>query len=84
MAHPLRPNPTLAWGWTLRIGFSSAAELITASRIPRAMSIANFVLAIVLSIYLGYSRLSHIRFIAKDPLLTGMLQVAAIPGQSTM
>jgi len=33
-------------------------------------------MAIVLSIYLGFSRLSHIRFIAKDPLLTAIPQVA--------
>ena len=59
-------------------------ELITASRIPRAMPIAKFVMAIVLSIYLGFSRLSHIRFIAKDPLLTAILQVAKVPPQSTM
>jgi len=59
-------------------------ELITASRIPRAMSIAKFVMAIVLSIYLGFSRLSQIKFIAKDPLLTGILQVDQVPVQSTM
>ena len=59
-------------------------ELITTSRIPRAMSIAKFVMAIMLSIYLGFSRLSHIKFIAKDPLLTGILQVHEVPRQSTM
>ena len=59
-------------------------ELITTSRIPRAMSIAKFVMAIVLSIYVGFSRLSHIKFIAKDPLLTGILQVNEVPRQSTM
>ena len=59
-------------------------ELITTCRIPRAMSVAKFVMAIVLSIYVGFSRLSHIKFIAKDPLLTGILHVNQVPQQSTM
>ena len=59
-------------------------ELIAVSRIPRAMTVAKFVMAIVLSIYIGFTRLSHIKFIAKDPLLTGILQVDQVPVQSTM
>ncbi len=68
-----------------KIGFTSLlAELITVNRIPRAMDVAQFVLAIVLGIYVGFSRLSHLRFVAKDPLLTGILRVAKLPVQTTL
>src|SRR5260370_29771738 len=31
----------------------------------------------------GAGRLNHIRFVAQDPMLTGILKVSALPGQST-
>jgi hypothetical protein len=37
----------------------------------------------VLAIYLGFFRLNHIRFVADDPMLTKLLQVGSLPGQST-
>ena len=68
-----------------RLGFEAlVAELLTVKRATRAMPWPKFVLAMVLGIYVGFTRLSHLRFIAKDPLLTGILQVAAVPPQSTL
>src|ERR1022692_2167443 len=57
--------------------------MLTVKRIPRAMAIYQFVLAMVLAIYIGFSRLNHIPFVAHDPMLTGVLQVGSLPGQST-
>jgi len=56
---------------------------VTVTRIPRFMPMYEFVRAIVLSIYIGFSRLNHIRFVAKDPMLTGLLKVAQLPPQCT-
>jgi hypothetical protein len=68
-----------------KLGFESLVEeLLTMKRATRAMSGSRFVLAIVLGIYVGFARLSHLRFIARDPLVTGILEVAAIPAQSTL
>ncbi|MFN0101400.1 MAG: hypothetical protein ACKV2U_04835 [Bryobacteraceae bacterium] len=58
-------------------------ELLTVNRIPRAMSVAKFFLTIVLGIYVGLTRLAHLQYISRDPLLTGILEVAKIPPQST-
>ena len=59
-------------------------EMLTVNRIPRAMTVANFFLAIVLGIYVGLVRLSHLEYIARDPLLTGILEVAKVPSKSTL
>ena len=37
----------------------------------------------VLAIYVGFSRLNHLRFVAQDPMLTGVLQVGELPPQCT-
>jgi hypothetical protein len=47
-------------------------ELISLKRATRAMLPSKFVLAIIMGIYVGFARLSHLRFIANDPLLTGI------------
>jgi hypothetical protein len=57
-------------------------ETLTVKRIPRVMTIYQFVLAMVLSLYIGFCRLNHIRFVADDPMLTGVLKVGRLPGQS--
>jgi hypothetical protein len=41
------------------------------------------VLGIVLGLYIGFPRLNQLRFIARDPILTGILKVAKLPVQST-
>ena len=58
-------------------------ETITVKRVPRAMSRYQFILSMVLAIYVGFSRLNHLRFVAKDPMLTRILKVFALPVQST-
>src|SRR5271157_4065849 len=66
-----------------KLGFQKLVEeTLRVKRIPRVMTIYQFVLGMVLAIYIGFSRLNHIRFVANDPMLTGVLKVASLPGQS--
>jgi hypothetical protein len=58
-------------------------QTVTSERIPRAMDLYRFVLGIVLGLYIGFPRLHQLRFIARDPILTGILKVAQLPVQST-
>ena len=58
-------------------------QTLTSKRIPRAMDLYRFVLGIVLGLYIGFPRLNQLRFIARDPILTGILKVAKLPVQST-
>jgi hypothetical protein len=48
------------------------------------MTVYQFILAIVLGMYLGFARLSQLRFVARDPMLTGILKVSHVPPQSTL
>ena len=48
------------------------------------MSLYQFVLALVLGLYVGFARLNQLRFIARDPILTGILKVTRLPPQSTL
>lgn len=58
-----------------RLGFEKLVnETLTVTRIPRVMTIYQFVLGMVLAIYVGIARLNHLRFVAQDPMLTGILQ----------
>jgi hypothetical protein len=41
------------------------------------------VLSIVLGLYIGFPRLNQLHFIARDPLLTGILKVIKLPVQSS-
>src|SRR3989475_10844109 len=67
-----------------RLGFQSLVEqTLTSKRIPRAMDLYRFVLGIVLGLYIGFPRLNQLRFIARDPILTGILKVSKLPVQST-
>jgi hypothetical protein len=67
-----------------KLGFQSLVEqTVTSKRTPRAMDLYRFVLSIVLSLYIGFPRLNQLRFIARDPILTGILKVAKLPVQST-
>jgi hypothetical protein len=58
-------------------------QTVTSNRIPRAMDLYRFLLGIVLGLYIGFPRLNQLRFIARDPILTGILKVAKLPVQST-
>jgi hypothetical protein len=67
-----------------KLGFQSLVEqTVTSQRIPRAMDLYRFVLGIVLGLYIGFPRLNQLRFIARDPILTGILKVTKLPVQST-
>ena len=67
-----------------KLDFQSLVEqTVTSKRIPRAMDLYRFVLGIVLGLYIGFPRLNQLRFIARDPILTGILKVTKLPVQST-
>jgi len=67
-----------------KLEFQSLVEqTVSSKRIPRAMDLYRFVLGIVLGLYSGFPRLNQLRFIARDPILTGILKVTKLPVQST-
>src|SRR6202171_3169011 len=67
-----------------KLGFQSLVEqTVTSKRIPRAMNLYRFVLGIVLGLYIGFPRLNQLRFIARDPILTGIIKVSKLPVQSS-
>src|SRR5882762_8734661 len=67
-----------------KLGFKKLIEeTLTIHRIPRVMTIYQFLLGMVLAIYVGFSRLNHLRFVAQDPMLIGILQVGKLPPQCT-
>ena len=67
-----------------KLDFQALVEqTVTCKRIPRAMDLYRFLLGIVLGFYIGFPRLNQLRFIARDPILTGILKVAKLPVQST-
>ncbi len=67
-----------------KLDFQPLVEAMLASkRIPRAMDLYRFVLGIVLGLYIGFPRLNQLRFIARDPILTGILKGGKLPLQST-
>ena len=68
-----------------KFGFQTLVEeTITCSRETRVMSLYKFVLGIVLGLYVGFPRLNQLRFIAGDPMLTGILKEPRLPPQSTL
>src|SRR6202158_215411 len=58
-------------------------ETLTVKRVTRAMPMYQFVLGMVLALYVGFSRLNHLRFLEREPMLTGILKVLRLPPQST-
>src|ERR1017187_6269170 len=67
-----------------KLEFQSLVEqTLTSKRIPRALDLYRFVLGIVLGLYIGFPRLNQLRFMARDPILTGILTVTKLPVQST-
>ncbi len=58
-------------------------ETLSVTPKTRAMPAYQFVLAMVLACYVGFSRLFHLRFLEREPMLTGILQVRRLPPQST-
>jgi hypothetical protein len=67
-----------------KLGFQQLVEeTLKIRRSTRAMPVYRFVLAIVLALYVGFSRLNHLRYIEREPMLTGILKVARLPPQCT-
>src|SRR5437868_12754438 len=58
-------------------------ETLTVKRLTRAMPMYQFVLAMVLALYVGFARLNHLRFLEREPMLMGILKVLQLPPQST-
>jgi hypothetical protein len=67
-----------------KLGFQQLVEeTLTIGRQTRVMPAYRFVLAMVLALYVGFSRLHHLRFLKREPMLTGILKVLEVPQQST-
>jgi len=58
-------------------------ETLTIHRIPRVMTIYQFLLGMVLAIYVGFLSAEPSSFVAQDPMLIGILQVGKLPPQCT-
>jgi len=68
-----------------KIGFQEMVqEHLTVDRNTRVMSTYQFILAIVMGIYVGFTRLNQLRYIASDPLVAGILKVVHLPPQCTL
>ena len=68
-----------------KIGFQERVEeTLTVERATKVMSAYQFILAIVLGLYVGFARLNQLRYIARDPLLAGILRVTNLPPQCTL
>jgi Transposase DDE domain group 1 len=67
-----------------KLGFQQLVEeTLTVKRVTRVMSMYQFLLSILLTIYVGFSRLNHIQFVQREPMLTGLLHVTSLPPQCT-
>ena len=56
---------------------------VTIKRLTTSMPGFRFVLAMILALYVGFSRLNHLQFLQREPMLTGILEVSELPVQST-
>ena len=67
-----------------KLGFQELVEeTLTVKRCTKVMPMYRFILALVLAIYVGFSRLHHLRFLEREPMLTGILKVLRLPPQCT-
>jgi hypothetical protein len=67
-----------------KLGFQQLIEEnLTIKRQTRSMPVFGFILGMILACYVGFSRLHHLRFLKRDPMLTGILRVIELPPQST-
>jgi Transposase DDE domain group 1 len=67
-----------------KLGFQQLVEeTLTVKRVTRVMPMYQFVLGLVLAMYVGFSRLHHLRFLEREPMLTGILKVLRLPPQCT-
>ena len=67
-----------------KLGFQQLIEeTLKVRRQTRSMPMFRFILGMVLACYVGFSRLNHLRFLKREPMLTGILRVVQLPPQST-
>src|SRR5271168_4857962 len=67
-----------------KLGFQALVEeTLTVKRVTRSMPACQFIAAMVLAVYVGFSRLNHMRFLEREPMLIGILEVVRLPPQST-
>jgi DDE family transposase len=67
-----------------KLGFRQLIEeTLKVKRLTRVMPAYQFILAMVLACYVGFSRLHHMRFLQREPMLTGILGVPRLPPQCT-
>lgn len=67
-----------------KLGFQQLVEdTLTVKRQTRSMPVFGFILGMILACYVGFSRLHHLRFLKREPMLTGILHVAELPPQCT-
>jgi len=67
-----------------KLGFQQVVEeTVRVQRVTRAVTLYQFVLATVLALYVGFSRLHHLRFLQREPMLVGILKVLRLPPQCT-
>ena len=68
-----------------KLGFQALMEeTVLVKRLTKVMSGYQFLLAMVLGLYIGFSRLNQLRFIARDPIVTGVLKIVQLPPQCTL
>jgi len=66
-----------------KLGFQQVVEeTLRVKRVTRAMTLYQFVLAMVLALYVGFSR-HHLRFLQREPMRVGILKVLRLPPQCT-
>ena len=67
-----------------KLGFQQLVEeSLTVKRQTRSIPIFGFILGMILACYVGFSRLHHLRFLKREPMLTSILRVAELPPQCT-
>jgi hypothetical protein len=67
-----------------KLGFQRVVEeTLRVKRVTRTMTLYQFLLAMVLALYVGFSRLHHLRFLQREPMLVGILKVWRLPPQCT-
>jgi hypothetical protein len=67
-----------------KLRFQEVVEAsLKVNRETRAMPWYQFVLGMVLAQYVGFSRLNHLQFLAREPMLIGILKVLRLPPQCT-
>jgi len=67
-----------------KLGFRPLVEeTLRVKRKTKALTMYQFVLAMALACYVGFSRLYHVRFLQREPMLLGILAALRLPPQST-